>query len=290
MSGVSVEVSSRKVTVPYLCPCCCGVADTALAISFTRITGEQLIRETTRELDFPYCSRCVRHSSWWTAAWRAAGAAMACGAVIALVLGLTVGAAAGAGVAVLSAGLSVLAGLSLRARARAACCPSCAGAGPAVTYHGWVDHVQRFSFVSRRYAAEFAEQNERSLVNVTPLLYQLVEQRRVSAPEAATEPTISPAFAPTVNAQPAPQAAPLRALQLQLPPEPQQQPEPPAPVPLPLPLPLQLASQAEPQPQPQPHSWPQRSDRSRSLLDNVMRIDHRAIGAGGLVKRSGRAS
>jgi hypothetical protein len=51
-----------------------------------------------------------------------------------------------------------------------------------VTYHAWAEHVQAFSFASRRYAAAFAEQNERSLVNVTPHLYQLVEQRRVSVP------------------------------------------------------------------------------------------------------------
>lgn len=251
MSGVSVEVSARKVTVPYLCPCCCGVADTALAVSFTRITGVRVMRETTRELDFPYCSRCVRHSSWWAAVWRAAGATLACGAMISAVLGAAIGAGAGVGAAMLSIGLSVLVGLALRAKARAACCPSCASPGPAVTYHGWADNVQRFSFASRRYAAEFAEQNERSLVNVTPLLYQLVEQRRVAAPEPVAEAEGSmPAFAPTVYAQPAPQSAPLRALQ----------------------------------------RWPQRADTARSLLDDVMRIDHRAIGAGGLVKRSGRAS
>jgi len=249
------------------------------------------MRETTRELDFPYCSRCVRHASWWTAASRAAGAAMACGGLIALVLGLAVGATAGAGVAVLSAGLAVIAGLALRAKARATCCTSCAGAGPAVTYHGWVDNVQRFSFVSRRFAAEFAEQNERSLVNVTPLLYQLIEQRRVSAPEPAAGKPADP-YAPTVCAHPAPQSAPLRALQQlqsQLP-QPQVQL-----LPL-LQLPPQLKLQPQPQPQPQPQlqaqpqKWPQRPDRARSLLDSVMQIDHRAVGTGGLIKRSGRAS
>jgi hypothetical protein len=283
MSGVSVEVSSRKVTVPYLCPCCCGVADTALAVSFTRITGVRLVRETTRELDFPYCSRCVQHSSWWVAAWRAAGAAMACGALIAVVLGVAAGATAGVGAAVFATGLSLLAGLSLRARARAACSPSCAGAGPALTYHGWADNVQRFSFVSRRYAAEFAAQNERSLVNVTPQLYQLVEQQRVSAPPPVAGKPVDLAFAPTVHAQPAPQAAPLRALTQPATFQPMQ-PD------------LKVTPlRALPQPatfqpvQPEP-MWPERADRARSLLDNVMRIDHRAVGAGGLVKRSGRAS
>src|SRR5213075_2713015 len=106
MSGLSVEVSARKVTVPYLCPCCCGVADSALAVSFTRVTGERSMRETTRELDFPYCSRCVRHSRLWSRAWRAAAAVMVCGAIAGVAAGFLVDALLGAGVIV---GASVLA-------------------------------------------------------------------------------------------------------------------------------------------------------------------------------------
>jgi hypothetical protein len=248
MSGVRVEVSARKITVPYLCPCCCGVADTALAVSFTRVTGERFLRETTRELDFPYCSKCVRHSSWWAASWRAAAAVMACGAIAGVILGIAVGAAAGVGAAVFGGGLAVLVGLALRARARAGCSPSCAGPGTAVTYHGWAAQVQTFSFVSRRYAAAFAEENGRSLVNVTPLLYQLVEQGRVSAPQAQAQLPLHSALAQG-NAALAPTRSPL------------------APV-----VPL----------------WPQRVDRARDLLDNVMQIDRRAIGADGVVKRPGR--
>jgi hypothetical protein len=229
MNGVCVEVSGRKVTVPFLCPCCCGVADTELAVSFTRITGERFMRETTREIDFPYCSRCVRHSRRWSRAWHAAAALMACGVIAGVASGLSAGAWIGAGVVAAAGALAAGVGLTLRGRARASCCPACSGPGPAVTYHGWADHVQRFSFASRRFAAAFAEQNERSLVNVTPHLYQLVEQRRVSPPAV--------------------HASPARAVPM----------------------------------------WPQRVDRARSLLDNVMRIDRRAIRAG-IVKRSGRTS
>src|SRR5688572_2002993 len=103
MSGVTVEVSARKITVPYLCPCCCGVADTALAVSFTRVTGVRSQRETTRELDFPYCSRCIRHSSWWRAARRAAIALSAAGAVAGVIVGLAAGVIVGA-VAAVAAG------------------------------------------------------------------------------------------------------------------------------------------------------------------------------------------
>ncbi len=212
MSGVTVEVSARKLTVPYFCPCCCGVADTALAVSFTRITGERFMRETTRELDFPYCSRCVQHARKWSAAWRTAAAVMACGVAAGVVAGLVGGAAIGAGLAAAAGAIAVAAGVGLRARARASCCPSCAGPGPAVTYHGWADHVQKFSFASRRYAAAFAEQNEQTLVNVTPHLYQLLEQRRVAAPppRPAPAPSAAPASAPA----PAQAAASSRPAQL----------------------------------------------------------------------------
>jgi hypothetical protein len=185
MRGVPVEVCAQKIAVPCLCPCCGGVADTALAVSFTRVTGQRFRRETTRELDFPYCSRCVRHTRFWTAAWRAAAVVMACGALGGVVAGIAFGLPAGAAVVASAGALAVALGLALRAKARAARCPACAGAGPAVTFHGWIDQVQTFSFVSRRYAAAFAEQNERSLVNVTPHLYQLLEQHRVSGSPAA---------------------------------------------------------------------------------------------------------
>lgn len=225
MSSVPVEVSARRITVPALCPCCSGVADTALAVSFTRVTGERLMRETTREIDFPYCSRCVRHSRWWSAARQVVIGILTCGFVAAAVVGIATSLAAAAVVVTSAAGLAALTGLALRAKARASCCPGCTGPGPAVTYHGWVDHVQRFSFASRRYAAAFAEQNEHILVNVTPHLYQLVEQARVSEPA-------------------------------------------------PPPRPLQV--------------WPQRGERGRSLVKEILKTDGRSIlvKPGALLKRA----
>jgi hypothetical protein len=278
MSGVPVEVSARKITVPYLCPCCCGVADSALAVSFTRVTGKQRVRETTRELDFPYCSRCVRHSRSWSTAQQAAALVMACGVVAALVAAVALGAPIGVGAAAVAGAVAATVGLALRAKARAACSSSCAGPGPAVTYHGWAEQVQRFSFASRRYAAAFAEENEHSLVNVTPHLYQLVEQHRVAAPPAA------PARKPT----PAPTRVLLKPTSA------------PKPTPVPTPAPKRAratepippsAGSSEPDAAARPMQvWPQRVDHGRSLLENVMRIDARALQAGGIVKRTGRLS
>jgi hypothetical protein len=209
MSALTVEVSARKLTVPYFCPCCFGVADTALAVSFTRVTGERFVRETTRELDFPYCSRCVLHAKKWSAAWRAAAAVMAIGAIAGVAAWIGIGAAIGVGVAAAASALALLVGVTLRARARASCCPSCAGPGPAVTYHGWVDNVQKFSFASRRYAAAFAEQNEHTLVNVTPHLYQLLEQGRVSAPPPRPAPARSAMLPASASASASSRPAPL---------------------------------------------------------------------------------
>lgn len=257
MSGIPVEVSARRITVPYLCPCCCGVADTAFAVSFTRVTGRPPAHETTREIRFPYCSRCVRHSRWWSMARYATALAMACGIVAALATAVAFDALIGVGVAAAANALAVAAGLALRARARAACAPPCTGPGPAVTFHGWAEQVQRFSFASRRYAAAFAEQNEHSLINVKQHLYQLVEQRRV----AAAPPT---AVASRLGA--APKRA--RATDRITPSAGTSAPSTPRPVPV----------------------WPQRGDRGRVLLEDVMRNNGRTLRPGGILKRPDSAS
>jgi hypothetical protein len=257
MSGVPVEVSARRITVPYLCPCCCGVADTALAVSFTRITDEQPVHETTREIRFPYCSRCVRHSRSWSVARYATALVMACGVVAALAAAIAFDAVIGVGVATAASAITFTAGLALRARARAACAPPCTGPGPAVTYHGWAEQVQRFSFASRRYAAAFAEQNEQILINVKPHLYQLVEQQRVAAPApaaAVTRLTTAPKRA-RATGRITPSGGPA-------------DPSTPRPVPM----------------------WPQRGNRQRVLLEDVMRNNGRTLRPGGFLKRPDSAS
>ena len=68
MSGVVIEVSARKFSIPFECPCCGAAADADLWVAATR-TGKGAARETTRGLDFPYCARCIAH----VAAWESAG-------------------------------------------------------------------------------------------------------------------------------------------------------------------------------------------------------------------------
>ncbi|HWO20296.1 MAG TPA: hypothetical protein VNO30_16115 [Kofleriaceae bacterium] len=319
MSGVTVEVSARKITVPYLCPCCCGVADTALAVSFTRVTGKERVRETTRELDFPYCKRCVRHVRWGSSARKVAVLVMVGGAAAAIVTAVVLAPVLGVGIAVLAGIVATATGVALRARARAVCSPSCTGPGSAVTYHGWSDNVHRFSFVSRRYAAAFAEQNERSLVNVTPHLYQLIEQHRVEAApkivaESETESTSkpwpsasrlkaptapqpivrvrTPSTPPQVTARPRaastippPRSARSRASNSVPPPTHDAQLPPPTLVPVGPPLePCPAEEEVVP-------LWPQRVDHGhgRALLENVIRLEVRSLQTGN-VKRPGRVS
>ena len=257
MSGFNVEVSARKITVPHFCPCCCGVADTELPVSFTRVTGERFVRETTLAFDFPYCSRCVNHSHQWSAAWRLTGRMIAGGAVACAVAGLAAGALTGAVVAVAVAAVAVAVGLVRRAQARDACCPSCVGPGAAVTYHGWDGNVQMFSFVSGRYAAEFAEQNERRLVNMTTHLHQLLKKCAVAEPPPvlpARLPKATIPLSPALGSQPAARGS---------------QPAARGPTTIP---------------------WPQRVERPR-VRDYLARLEQSAAGAvGSVAKRSGEAS
>lgn len=110
MSGISVDVSARKITVPYFCPCCCGVADTELPVSFTRVSGERFMRETTVAFDFPYCSRCVEHSHQWNGAWNLSRRTIAAGAVACTLAGLAGGPLVGAVVIALAIAAAIGAG------------------------------------------------------------------------------------------------------------------------------------------------------------------------------------
>ncbi|HWU86109.1 MAG TPA: hypothetical protein VN253_02495 [Kofleriaceae bacterium] len=228
-------------------------------MSFTRVSGDRFVRETTRAFDFPYCSRCVEHSRRWSAAWRLTALIIVAGAAACAIAGLARGALAGAGVAVTAAALAVVVGLVRRERARAACCPSCVGPGAAVTYHGWNGDVQTFWFASTRYATEFAEQNERRLVDVTAHLHRLLEECGAKVP---------------------PPALPSRL--------------PKATLPLPAPSPASQSAALDPASQPAALGpaipWPQRVERPR-VRDYLTRIEESAGVLGGMAaKPSGETS
>jgi hypothetical protein len=187
MLGARVEVASRAIAVPSACPCCGDTADSRFTVACSRRIGARARRAITREHDFPYCSRCVEHARRWMSARAVATIAMVGASLTGAGTAALAGALAGlvAALVVLACGLAAAA--ARRLQARAACSPACTCAGPAVAFRGWSGSVQSFELRSPRYAAELAELNERSLVNVTPFLYQLLEQRRVARPLAIPE-------------------------------------------------------------------------------------------------------
>src|SRR4051812_32338633 len=89
MSGVVIEVSARKFSIPFECTCCGAAADADLKVPATR-TGKQVARETTRGLDFPYCQRCVDHVAAWESAGMGSAAVMLLGIVAAVIIALAV--------------------------------------------------------------------------------------------------------------------------------------------------------------------------------------------------------
>jgi hypothetical protein len=180
VSGAIVEVSSRRFEVPFECPCCGADPDAELAIPLTRTAGREPTREAARALVFPYCKRCVGHVELWeSAGLRSAGlvvAGLLVAVVVVLASGLVIGAIAFAAVAVLAWTL----GEARRVAARAGMGPSCASPARALAYLGWSGRASVLSFESPTYAARFAEQNEKRLVDVTDQLRKLIEGHRIA--------------------------------------------------------------------------------------------------------------
>jgi hypothetical protein len=179
MSGVVIEVSARKFSIPFECPCCGAAADADLEIPATR-TGKQVARETTRALDFPYCRRCIDHVTAWESAGVASAGVMLLGIIAAIVVAIAVMIVLGVVMFIVAIPLAWMVRTSNRAKAKARCGPSCAAPGKAVTYLGWTGNVSSFAFESPTYAARFAEHNTKVLINVSAQLERLLEAHRVA--------------------------------------------------------------------------------------------------------------
>ncbi len=180
MSVTIVEVSSRTFAVPFECPCCGADPDTELALPVTRTAGREVVRDTARALAFPYCKRCVEHVHVWESAGLRSAGLMVAGLVAAVVLTLAtrfvIGAIAFAAAALLAWSL----GAARRQAARAGMGPSCASPDRALAYLGWSGRASAFSFESPTYAARFAEQNEKRLVDASAGLRKLLEGHRIA--------------------------------------------------------------------------------------------------------------
>jgi hypothetical protein len=180
VSGTDVEISSRTFAIPFECPCCGADPDTELAVPVTRGAGREVVRETARALAFPYCKRCLAHVERWDAVGIRSAAMMIAGVVAAVVLSLAtrvvIGAIAFAAAALLAWSLTS----ARRAAVRAALGPSCASPDRALAFLGWSGRSSAFSFASPTYAARFAEQNTKLLVQVGEQLRKLLEGHRIA--------------------------------------------------------------------------------------------------------------
>lgn len=56
-----VSVSAVYIEWPLVCASCGNKSDCSQRITFSRITGKRVIRETVKYFDIPYCTKCERY-------------------------------------------------------------------------------------------------------------------------------------------------------------------------------------------------------------------------------------
>ncbi len=193
---VLVEVSSRRFTVPFECPCCGAVPDTELPIQLTRLPGRTIARDTAHSLLVPYCRRCIGHVAMWESAGVPSAAAVLLGLVGGIVLALAVHPAIGIAVGVVSLPVAWLVRKSRQHQAQASRGASCATTARAVSYLGWSGTTTAVDLESHTYAARFAEANPSLLAAKTAQLDKLLDAHRVArlaVPSAVAEVVPPPA-------------------------------------------------------------------------------------------------
>ena len=173
-----VEVSSRRFAIPLECPCCGAATGSETLIPVTRTPGQRVADEPG--LAFPYCARCLAHVAAWDTAGVGSAGVMLLGIVAAVALAIVTQIWIGLVAFVIAIPLAAVLRQSRRSAAKAACGPSCASPGKALAYLGWTGNERGFSFESPTYAARFAEQNHKHLVNVSPQLRMLLEGHRIA--------------------------------------------------------------------------------------------------------------
>jgi len=166
--GVGVEVASRKLSIPFECPCCASAPDAEL-----RLRG----RDPQQSLVFPYCGECLAHVRRWQTAVEVAMTIVATGSVLGAIASALFGMEIGLAVFACAVPVAVIAGALRRRSARGHCKPGCIAPGPAVDYGGWTGTTSKLSFTSRAYAVKFASANSRHLSDVAPTLRRLIESR-----------------------------------------------------------------------------------------------------------------
>jgi hypothetical protein len=184
MSGLTVQVSSRRFTIPFECPCCGAPPDSELRIP--RARDATAATDSATGLDVPYCSRCIRHAKAWDHAGVGSAAVLVVGVTAFVVVSLVVARPLlGLAMLVASIPIALVVAGARRTKAKAGCSESCASPGMAVHYRGWNGTLTSLSFESLTYAARFGEHNP-STVLETPQLRKLLESHRVARLQVPT--------------------------------------------------------------------------------------------------------
>lgn len=183
MSGVLVEVSSRRFAIPHECPCCGAIPDAEMVVP---TSGKRATRTSARSIDMPSCKRCNVHVAATEAAGVASAAVVLAGLVATIVATIVLG-PLGLAALPIAIGLAFVMVTRRRRAAELMRGPSCAAAGKAIAYLGWNGTTTAFELASPTYAARFAEHNEKILHAPTPRLRTLLEghaRARVAVPSA----------------------------------------------------------------------------------------------------------
>jgi hypothetical protein len=193
VNGIIVEVSARKISVPFQCPCCgTDHPDGEFTASYTRTTGKRVVHSTTRGFLFPYCTSCLAHVHMWESADALSFGLIILGIVLAIVIGIAAGGTAGVIVFCVSIPIALFLAAQRRSQAEASCAPDCVTTGPAVAYLGWSGSVSTFSFAAAMYAGRFAQRNERNLINLSAELRRILDDAAVATPAVYDAPRIKP--------------------------------------------------------------------------------------------------
>jgi hypothetical protein len=197
MSGLTVQVSARRFTIPFECPCCGAPPDSELRVPRQR--GANAAPDSAAGLDVPYCSRCARHAEAWDHAGVGSAAVLVLGVIAFVVISLVLARPLfGLLALVASIPIALAVAGARRKKAKAQCSESCAAPGLALQYLGWNGTLTSIAFESLTYAARFAEQNTGAVLE-TPQLRKLLDAHRIARLQVPT-----PAAAVSVSAAPTP--------------------------------------------------------------------------------------
>jgi len=180
---VRIDLSGNKFTFPQQCACCGESPETTLSASASKSTGKRVVHTTSKSWEFPYCTRCASH----VRAAREAVTAITIIAIVSVIVALYLHfgvdqSGIGLFVALAGIGTAIYLHQVLMAKAKAMCSASCVTVKSAVGYVGWQGTCHMFEVLSSQYALAFMVANQSKLVNVSPQVWQWLQDNGYGSP------------------------------------------------------------------------------------------------------------